>query len=132
MILPMTQTAAQPSNRRVMRRIACRIRGHLLCDTGLRLSCETSDISESGVRVILPTRLRETQGHMIEAIALRGIPPLAVQLRWARDRDAGLAFTGRPDQRDLVRALLDHLEKARAEALNRPAQTGQVQRSRPS
>lgn len=120
----MSQPATTKTNQRKSRRVACRIKGVLICDTGLRLPCETTDISEGGVLVALPTALRGNHGHTIEAVSLRGVPPLAVQMRWARDRRVGLAFTGDKEDRDLVNALLTHLEKARDAALRARAGTG--------
>lgn len=117
----MSHAQTAPKNQRRTRRVACRIRGHLICDTGLELPCETIDISEGGLHVLLPGKIKENQGHMIEAVDLRGVPRLSVQMRWARDHNVGLAFTGAGDQRDLVRALLAHLEKARAEAMKAKA-----------
>lgn len=112
----MTPQPAKSENRRASVRIACRIPGVLSCDTGLELTCQTLDLSLGGLRVQLPNRLRDTSGHTIEAITLRGVPRLSVQLRWARDHEAGLAFTGNKSEAALVRALLVHLAKARAEA----------------
>lgn len=125
----MSQPAATKTNQRQFRRVACRITGSLICDTGLKLPCETTDISEGGVLVVVPTGLRGVRGHTIEAVSLRGVPPLAVQMRWARNQQVGLAFTGGKEDRDLVCALLTHLEKARAEALRAKAEAVQAKPS---
>ena len=118
----MSHATSTLANQRQTRRVACRIRAHLICDTGLKLACETLDLSEGGIRVMLASSLKENQGHTIEAVQLRGVQALAVQMRWVRDLHVGLAFTGNAEQRTLVRALLIHLEKARAEALKARAQ----------